>query len=74
VFFDGDGRQLQGLPGKAVTQKIKTMLDLADEGFVGVLCSLDAALAESRVLAAGLIRATAANKSGLACGSSIPLR
>ncbi|WP_445370144.1 hypothetical protein ACH518_11350 [Methylomonas sp. HW2-6] len=39
LFFDGDGRQLQGLPGKAVTQKIKTMLDLADEGFGGVLLS-----------------------------------
>ncbi len=42
VFFDRDGRQLQGLPGKAVTQKIETVLDLADEGFGGVLLSVQA--------------------------------
>ncbi len=39
MFFDGDGRQLQGLPGKVVTQKIETVLDLADGGFGGVLLS-----------------------------------
>ena len=42
VFADGGGSQLQRLPREVVAEKIKAVLELADEGFGGVLLEFQA--------------------------------
>jgi|AP95_1055475.scaffolds.fasta_scaffold95537_2 hypothetical protein len=42
VFFPGFPSHSQGFPGEVVTKEIKSFLDPADEGLVGVLPEFDA--------------------------------
>ncbi len=42
MFADGGGSQLQSVAREVVAEKIKTVLELADEGFGGVLFEFQA--------------------------------